>query len=120
MMIKGIRSIMDSVPVPAVMINKDHAVTTTNGRFQRLIWKFNHDIVGQRISTVLNCGCAGPCGCTCGLAAMIDATIITRRKLKEVPVLILYPSGAAALHTVTAMGVGDQVLLMVNASEGGH
>ncbi len=119
-MVNGIRKIIDSVPVPAAMIDGDHTVVASNVMFQKLLLKFAHDIVGLKIGAALNCGCAGPCGCQCGLAAMIDASHVMRRKLREGPILILYRSGAAALHTVTAAGVGDEVLLMINASEGGR
>ncbi|HTP60176.1 MAG TPA: hypothetical protein VMM82_14730 [Spirochaetia bacterium] len=119
-MVNGKRKIVDSVPVPAAMINGDHTVVASNEMLQRLLVKFNHDIVGLKIGAALNCGCAGPSGCQCGLAAVIDASNVMRRKLRAVPVLILYRSGAAALHKVTAARVGDDVLLMIRASEGGR
>jgi len=119
-MVNVIRKIVDSVPFPAAMINRDHTVVASNGMFQKLLVKFNHDIVGLKIGAALNCRCAGPCGCRCGLAAVIDASNVMCRKLTDVPILISYHSGAAALHTVTTARVGEEVLLMIRESEGGR
>jgi len=118
----AVRKLVNSLDRPAALIARDHTVLFSNRRFRRMLGKSNHDVVGLKLGSVLECKYSALDRCRetvvcpyCKLRRLIELTRSTDEKLSEIAISFAHKSGAIKRLEITTEKAGQAVLLILTS-----
>jgi hypothetical protein len=121
---EGLSAYLESLGVPAALLDREQKVLCSNNRFRALT--INRIDLGLRVGEALDCmytGTLGRCGETvacllCRLKRSVDHTWHTGEGLRGVQISYPHKAESRRAFTITTEKVGVAVLLMVEVSPG--
>jgi hypothetical protein len=119
---KNLSAYLESLDMPAALLNRDQIVLVSNGSFRRMAIKDN--IVGLRLGEIMECmyapllGCCGdtvPC-LLCRLRISVERTWETGEGLRGVSVSFPHKAEGRKTFTIATEVVGAGVLLVMGTT----